>query len=394
MCLFINKITAFLLLLAISSAGVAQPTLKIGVLGAMSGPAKYWGLTNKYCALTTAKMYNDQGGVKIGERKYLIQILSYDTELNDEKAVAGAKQLIRKDGIRYIIGPNIDDTSFAILPLLEANNVVNVSYGFNPKLFQPPRRNSILGMTHPFVSAPAIYQYLKEKHNVESVAFLARRDKEAINQRNIGIRAAEKTGLNIKEMDAWDINEVTYPENLEGLNELAASYARLQPDLMVLSGVAPLDTAKIISRLRDHRYQGFISTETAQDPRLLLEELPQLTRFISLASSPSDEIHTRYMQTFRAEYQKIAGQWHDEAGVKVYALETILRILQQAGPAAIENTELFLKAAASFSIEDPFYHRTQPLTLSDESGFGQKRQINVPLTLQIIENGNHRSVSF
>ena len=44
----------------------AEPVLRIGVLGAMSGPAAPWGLVSKYCAEATAEMYNEAGGVEIG----------------------------------------------------------------------------------------------------------------------------------------------------------------------------------------------------------------------------------------------------------------------------------------------------------------------------------------
>jgi branched-chain amino acid transport system substrate-binding protein len=36
----------------------AQEVLKIGVLGVMSGLAASWGLVNKYCAETSAQLYN------------------------------------------------------------------------------------------------------------------------------------------------------------------------------------------------------------------------------------------------------------------------------------------------------------------------------------------------
>ncbi|MEY4726746.1 MAG: hypothetical protein RLZ36_1373, partial [Pseudomonadota bacterium] len=43
-------------------AAQAQEVLKIGVNGVMSGEAASWGLVNKYCAETTADMYNAKGG--------------------------------------------------------------------------------------------------------------------------------------------------------------------------------------------------------------------------------------------------------------------------------------------------------------------------------------------
>ena len=56
----------------------AQEVLKIGVLGVMSGPAASWGLVNKYCAETSAQLYNEQGGFEIGGKKYKIDIVPID----------------------------------------------------------------------------------------------------------------------------------------------------------------------------------------------------------------------------------------------------------------------------------------------------------------------------
>ena len=69
-------------LLVVSAS--AQEVLKIGVLGVMSGPAASWGLVNKYCAETSAELYNEQGGVDIGGKKYKIDIVAVDDK-NDPK---------------------------------------------------------------------------------------------------------------------------------------------------------------------------------------------------------------------------------------------------------------------------------------------------------------------
>ena len=62
----------------------AEEVLKIGVNGVMSGEAASWGLVNKYCAETTADMYNTKGGVDIGGKRYRIEIIALDDK-NDPK---------------------------------------------------------------------------------------------------------------------------------------------------------------------------------------------------------------------------------------------------------------------------------------------------------------------
>ena len=46
--------TAALALVLAAGPAQAAGTLKIGVLGVMSGPAASWGLVNRYCAEVTA----------------------------------------------------------------------------------------------------------------------------------------------------------------------------------------------------------------------------------------------------------------------------------------------------------------------------------------------------
>ena len=127
----------------------------------MRGPAASWGLVNKYCAETTAEMYNQQGGVEIGGERYRIEIVSIDDQLDPKLALAGAEQMLGQ-GIRYIIGPNVDTTAAVIIPLLRSNNAVNIAYGFGRYLYAPPQRHSILGMVASYQASPIIYDYLKK----------------------------------------------------------------------------------------------------------------------------------------------------------------------------------------------------------------------------------------
>ena len=76
---FLHGMAVFVLgTVSLSGSVQAQEVLKIGVLGVMSGPAASWGLVNKYCAETSAQLYNEQGGFEIGGKKYKIEIVPID----------------------------------------------------------------------------------------------------------------------------------------------------------------------------------------------------------------------------------------------------------------------------------------------------------------------------
>ena len=76
--------------------------------------------------------------------------------------------------------------------------------------------------------------------------------------------------------------------------------------------------------------------------------------FISVGGASTPEIRSAYMEDFIKEYEKVAGEWNDEAGTKVYALEIILNTLKQAGPEAIDDVEKFKAAMETFSMSNPY----------------------------------------
>ena len=86
---------------------VGEP-LRIGTLGVTSGSAASWGLISKYAALTSAKMWNAEGGMLVDGVRHPIEIISADTKLDPKIARLGAEKLIYRDKVRFLIGPDRD----------------------------------------------------------------------------------------------------------------------------------------------------------------------------------------------------------------------------------------------------------------------------------------------
>jgi branched-chain amino acid transport system substrate-binding protein len=93
------------------------------------------------------------------------------------------------------------------------------------------------------------------------------------------------------------------------------------------------------------------------------------------------------MERFVDRYKKVAGEWNDEAGTKVYALEVILETIKKAGPEAITNVELFKKAMADFVMKNPFLKEDKPLKYVGTAYFSQPRQIGVPMVVNEVNGG-------
>ena len=362
----------------------APKTLKIGFLGVMSGPSASWGLVNRYCIEVAAKEINRQGGWRIGQNKYTIELIAIDDERNPQKAVEGAKRLLDA-GVKYIIGPNAASSLEAILPLLEEKNAISVAYALDRALYEQPNENAVLGMLTAAQAGRVIYQYLRDERDVQTVSFISSDDQDSITQRNDAIREAEALGLEV--FDA----HTTYDINMRDFAPLLGDVVAENPDLIVLAGARPGNAPHLVKAIRILGYQGIISTEASQDTKLLKETAGDFANgFIFLGGATGEEVRSQKMSDFIKRYQEHVGVWNDEAGTKVYALEMILQTLAFAGEQAIEDVDLFKQSIPQLRIRNPFLKENQTLSFIGETYFGQKRQIGVPAAFHYYENGESK----
>lgn len=361
----------------VTTSQAANKVLKIGHIGVMSGPAASWGLINKYAALAGAEIINEDGGFEIGGEKYDIEIVSLDTKQDPRVAIAGAERLVYSEGIKYIIGPNVDDTTRAVLPVLEKAGAFNICYGWHRELFTAPSKNTALGMIAGYQSAPVIYKYLKEQRGVNSLACVPRNDASGLNSRDSCVAAADQLGIKITSSDS------TYEPNTSDFFPIMGRIIGQNPDLIVLSGVAPADAPLLIRAARELGYKGLMSTETAMDANIITEIAGEMANgYVSVGGASAPELRTDEMKRFIERYSKVAGEWNDEAGTKVYALEMLLQTLRVAGAAAIDDIEIFKAAMPKVNAEDPFIKGGKArLKWVGQGYFDQLRQVSTPMVV-------------
>ena len=322
-------------------------------------------------------MINADGGFELDGDLYRLELVSIDTKNDPRVAIAGAERLVYQEGIKYIIGPNVDETTRAILPVMEKGSAFNVSYGWLRELFSPPSKNTALGMIAGYQSAPVIYRFLNNDMGVKTVSCLPRNDASGLNSRDNCVAAAEQVGLEILSSDS------TYEPGTTDFLPVVGRVIKDQPDLLVLSGATPSDAPLLIRAARELGFKGVMSTETAMDAKILSEVAGDLANgFISVGGASAPEIRTDYMLRFIKQYEQVAGEWNDEAGTKVYALEMILQTLQSAGKGALDDVELFKKALEGVDAHNPFITSEDVrLKWTGQSYFDQQRQVNVPMVI-------------
>jgi branched-chain amino acid transport system substrate-binding protein len=357
-----------------------NPVLKIGFVGVTSGPSAAWGISNQRSMEARAAWINETGGYAIGDATYDIEIVSFDDQKDPKRAIAGMEKMAQ-EGIHYVVGPNVDDGAAAVRPVAEAQGIIYFPYAFPKELYTAPASNAVLGMVANYQSGPAIYKYLKEEKGVRTVAFVAANESDPLSQRDGGVAAAEALGLEVVSAN------VTYQVDTTDFTPVLTPVMRTRPDLLVLSGVAPANAPQLIRSARELGFEGVISTETAQDATVLREGAGDLANgFISVGGASTPETASDAMNEFVRRYTDMFGEYNDESNTKVYALEYILETLK-ANPAAIDDVEAFKTTMDTFEAPNPYMKGDAKLRYVGMSSFGQRRQVAVPLVVNVYQDG-------
>ena len=368
-----------------AGAQAANPMLKIGFVGVTSGPAAAWGISNVRSMQARADWLNEMGGVMIGDTTYDVEIVTFDDQKDPKRAIAGMEKMAQ-EGIHYVVGPNVDDGAAAVRPVAEQSGIIYFPYAFPKELYSPPASNAVLGMVASYQSGPAIYKYLQENQGVKTIAFISANESDPLSQRADGLAAANALGLEVVS------DSVTYQVDTTDFTPVITPVIKLNPDLLVLSGVAPANAPQIIRSARELGFQGLISTETAQDATVLTEGAGDLANgFISVGGASTPEIASDDMKEFVARYTEMFGEYNDESNTKVYALEYIIETLK-ANPAAIDDVEEFKKTMDTFSVANPFMKGDAVMRYVGMSSFGQRRQIAVPLVVNEFRDGSFETL--
>lgn len=384
--IFTTLSAALVLAAAQGTVGLAaNPVLKVGFVGVTSGPAAAWGISNQRSMETRAAWINETGGYKIGDVTYDIEIVSFDDQKDPKRAIAGMEKMAQ-EGIHYVVGPNVDNGAAAVRPVAEASGIMYFPYAFPKELYMAPASNAVLGMVANYQSGPAIYKYLMEEKGVKTVAFIAANESDPLSQRDSGLAAAEALGL-----EAVSAN-VTYQVDTTDFTPVLTPVIRTNPDLLILSGVSPANAPQLIRSARELGFQGLISTETAQDAQVLREGAGDLANgFISVGGASTPEIASDMMNEFVARYTDMFGEYNDESNTKVYALEYILATLA-ANPAAIDDVDAFQQTMDTFEAPNPYMKGDAMMRYVGVSSFGQRRQIAVPLVVNVFQDGEFETL--
>jgi branched-chain amino acid transport system substrate-binding protein len=125
---------AVIFCLTVIGISSAADTLKIGFNIPLTGDIPKVGEGSKYTGEMLKEKINKSGGLKVGNKSYMLDFVYQDNEAKAESATAAALKLITQDKVLAIIGPQSSKQAIPAGEICDANRTVMISpWSTNPK---------------------------------------------------------------------------------------------------------------------------------------------------------------------------------------------------------------------------------------------------------------------
>jgi branched-chain amino acid transport system substrate-binding protein len=329
--------TIFVLFFSLLMAGAvfAAPSVKIGALFSVSGPASFLGEPERNTAEMMVAEINKAGGIK--GRK--LELIVYDTQGDATKAVQAANKLIKDDKVVAIIGPSTTGDSMAVIPVVEKAEIPLISCAAGIKITDPVKKWVFKTAQNDVLAVMKIYKNL-QKQKINKIAILTVSD-------GFGSSGREQLKLQAKEFDIKIISDETYSPSDKDMTVQLTKIRQSETQAIVCWGTnpGPAIVARNAKQLgikiplyMSHGVSSkkFIELAGAGAEGIILPSGRVIVADQLSNSDPQKKALMNYVNKYREHY-KVEG---DHFGGHAYdAIMLLTKAMEQAGfsPAAIRD---------------------------------------------------------
>src|SRR5262245_23155296 len=353
----------------------AQKSLKMGAIVPVSGPAAAFGLG---CQRGLEMAAEDVGVFSVGNDKYKIEVVTYDTVYDPAKTVAAMNRAVYNDGVKYgiIIGAGVHPP---ILPIIRETGFLDLAFAAagrqitnaeNPTVFRIMASSDQLYQTH---LAPIV-----EKLGVKRVAFLGPNDE-------LGKNDAKVLRAQVEALKAKGVQLVADEYYERGAKDFGPALLRLiahKPDLIETDGSPTGSIALIAKQARELGFSGYFLNSTAVLEAKAISDIAGKAgdNIIALRiwAKPPTELYAQLADRHQKKYGEAAPGTLWEA----YAAgRWVASVVQKTG--TFDTKKVAEALAQSTYPQHPF----GAASWGGEKSYGAKRQIVLPIPAAILKGG-------
>jgi len=336
----------------------AQKTLNIGVVAWFGWPM---GLDMVHGVQVLADMDNKDGGLTIGKDQYKVNLIMYDSQMDQSKAVAAVNKLVFEDKVKFIVsGEVVPDP---LIPITEANKVILCSMSNTPTICGPNIHYGFnVGLTEAMC---AITGWLAKNHpdQIKNLVTTA-------SDNLMGHSRADYITRTIKAFGG-KITPIFFPPGSTDLSAIGTKVKALQPSLMEPIG-GPIDDGLAMTAAWKAGYRGpFLIEGTAPALTLLSVAPPEVLEGLICGAWPVefDPALTQTAKDFKAAWIAKYGKWEGAEIMGTSNYVCLRAALKQAGSLDTD------KVAAAISNGLKFEGPTGLMQMASRPDLGNNRTV-------------------
>jgi branched-chain amino acid transport system substrate-binding protein len=367
--------------------GFAQKVLKIGSLGAMTGPASLWGLAMTNCAQMWADEVNAQGGLLVKGEKYKVEIIAEDDKYDAARAVSGAEKLVNRDKVKFIIGTNGTHTTLAALTITNPAKVMLFTFCFDKGAIGPKYPYTFRSIPTAYEFYTPMYQWLCQKFpDKKRLVLVVKNYAGGLVTRDIAIAAIKKRGF-------YQIVGTEYyqPATTDFYPVMTKILAH-KPEILDFDACSGGDAGLLLKAARQLGYKGITVQPTQGDPVTIIETAGKENAegHYFMGGGSDEAVATPEMVAFIKEYAKRYGSWNEVASQDWYIPRMLGLAIQKAG--TINDTDAIAKAMETITMKSPLVKGTPIVKFAGKNYYGRNSQIIMPMCVVQVIQGQPKTV--
>lgn len=374
--------------------GVTDKTIKIGVLGSLTGPLAIFGTGNLAGATIAFEEVNAAGGVN--GRK--IEWVSLDDESSPPKAIAAFKRLVDQEKVFAVFGPAASAVGQALIPSFKASSTpVFISVFSTPAVTEPPIKTVFrTGPMNDRQQGIAIADYVVDHLKAQKIALIRQSDEYGKQGRDSVISRLKERQLSLTNEEVFNVADTDFTAQLTRTIQAA-------PDVLIIYGY-PNPSAIITRQARQlglkARIMGANSAGSRKYPEIVGEAAAGTQNILTLEVLPEGDAPAavKFRTAFEQRFPDLARQGRPDLGdVLAYGgAQAFIDSLKRAGNpptqkgfiAALESLKNFEtgltlpttfsateregnKAARIVEVESDLKRKLLPIIVRDKSGDGK-----------------------
>jgi len=320
---FTSLIAGTIIALAGLPSAFAQDSLKIGVIGPMTGPGAQWGLAAAGGVQIAAKEVNDKGGLKVGDKTYRVEVVPYDEQYKAAVAISAMQRLVNQDGVKFVFGPVSSAGTLAVMDISKDTKTIGITGAYSSKAIDPsnPYMFRVYSVASDF--AEPMVKWLKKNlpANATRVAIVNPNDETGWDSDKLLTELYKKYGYDVV---AKELYERSVRDYIPILTKILAE----KPDLLDVGTAPPASAGLIVRQARELGYKGHIVKIGGSGPRQIIEAAGKDAAEGVINYLPADEQNPAY-QRLAADFKTMTGNemnpllvnWYDGAYILMAAIQ-------------------------------------------------------------------------